>query len=257
MHKIGLKLWSINTDYYYDEAKRLYNAGVFDYIELYIVPDTLDKIARWKSLGIPFSLHAPYIIHQVNLASKENEKYNLEIYKQVQKYAESLSAIYVVIHGGIEGYIEETIRQLNLIKKNFKTKLLIENKPYISPIGNKICRGATIEEIDKIIKKVNCGFCLDIGHAICTANYLNKDIYSYIKEYNDKFNPECYHFSDNDSSSITDRHLHFGDGNFDFTRILNIIDDDKNITIETRKNSKILLSDFYNDANFLKGIICK
>ena len=45
MYKKGLKLWSVNTDYYYDEAIRLYSEGVFDYIELYVVPDTLEKIS--------------------------------------------------------------------------------------------------------------------------------------------------------------------------------------------------------------------
>ena len=50
MYKIGLKLWSTNTDCYYNEAIRLYNDGVFDYIELYVVPDTLDTLQKWKKL---------------------------------------------------------------------------------------------------------------------------------------------------------------------------------------------------------------
>ena len=51
MYKIGLKLWSINTDYYYDEAKRLYDEGVFDYIELYVVPDTITAIGESAFAG--------------------------------------------------------------------------------------------------------------------------------------------------------------------------------------------------------------
>ena len=257
MYKIGLKLWSINTDYYYEEAKRLYDEGVFDYIELYVVPDSLDRIAKWKNIGIPISLHAPHFMHEVNLALKEKEKYNVEIYRQVQQYAKSLQAAYVVIHGGIEGCVEETIRQLNLIKKFLSTELLIENKPYIAPIGRKICRGAIIEEIGQIIQETHLGFCLDIGHAVCTANYLNQDIYSYIGEFNRKYNPTCYHFSDNDSKSIIDQHLHFGDGNFNFAKIIDVIDTGKNIAIETKKNSKTDLKDFQKDADLLKGIICK
>ena len=52
-YKKGLKLWSINTDAYYNEAKRLYAEGVFDYIELYVVPNSLDTLAKWKELHYP------------------------------------------------------------------------------------------------------------------------------------------------------------------------------------------------------------
>ena len=51
MYKRGLKLWSVNTDYYYNEAIRLYNEGIYDYIELYIVPDTLDTLPKWKRVN--------------------------------------------------------------------------------------------------------------------------------------------------------------------------------------------------------------
>ncbi len=50
MYKRGLKLWSCNTDFYYEEAKKLYNQGIFDYIELYVVPETLETLPKWKEL---------------------------------------------------------------------------------------------------------------------------------------------------------------------------------------------------------------
>ena len=50
MYKRGLKLWSVNTDYYYDEAIRLYREGKYDYIELYVVPDTLFTLQKWKEM---------------------------------------------------------------------------------------------------------------------------------------------------------------------------------------------------------------
>lgn len=73
MYKIGLKLWSRNTDYYYDEAIRLYNDGVYDYIELYVVPNTTDTIEKWKKLDIPFIVHCPHFAHGFNLAKIENK----------------------------------------------------------------------------------------------------------------------------------------------------------------------------------------
>lgn len=48
--RIGLKLWSINTDFYYEEAKKLYNQGYFDYVE----PITI--LSKPKRIEITISL---------------------------------------------------------------------------------------------------------------------------------------------------------------------------------------------------------
>ncbi len=75
--EFGLKLWSINTDYYLAEARRLYEKGVYSYIELYAVPHTLEHIEKWKKLDIPFVIHCPHSAHGFNLASKESESEHL------------------------------------------------------------------------------------------------------------------------------------------------------------------------------------
>lgn len=251
MYKIGLKLWSINTDYYYDEAKRLYDEGVFDYIELYVVPDSLDRIAKWKNIGIPISLHAPHFAHNVNLADAEKLDYNKAIYEEVEIYRQSLNAMFTVVHGGMNGSITETIRQLNIIKpKNF----LIENKPYKVPLpdGNfRYCRGFSIEEIARIITETNCGFCLDIGHAICSANSQKIPPYEYLKNFYD-LKPLSCHLSDNFIDSELDGHLNIGKGTYDMNRILKIIYNVKYLALETKKNSKFDLNDFKEDVKYIK-----
>jgi hypothetical protein len=48
--KIGLKLWSINSDLV-PETVQLYKKGYFDYIELYVVPGTYSlSIDKWGEL---------------------------------------------------------------------------------------------------------------------------------------------------------------------------------------------------------------
>lgn len=255
--KLGLKLWSTNTDFYYNEAKKLYTQGYFDYIELYVVPNSINTIEKWKQINIPLTLHAPHFMHKVNLADKEQERYNFFVFDQVKTFAEALNAQYIVIHGGIEGNLQETIRQLNLIQKKFNSTLLIENKPPYTPLGEQLpCRGAIYEEITEIMDATNLNFCLDIGHAICTANFLGIEPYSYVFLFN-TLSPICYHFSDNFISDTTDKHLHFKEGTINFSKILSIISPDKNIAIETKKNSKINLNDFVNDCNYLRGLLCK
>lgn len=252
---LGLKLWSINTDYYLEEAKKLYNEGWFDYIELYMVPGTINTIEKWKMLrtenGIPFTLHAPHFVHGVNLADVQKERFNIEVFKEVDKFREEMNAEYVVVHPGIEGNIDETLRQLDIIKPQ---KMLVENKPFVAPLyPDKECRGARIEEIKKVLENFDCGFCLDVGHALCTANSLKIPQYGYLKGFN-SLNPDCYHLSGNYIDSEMDAHLHFNQGNYDLRKIFDIINTDKNIAIETNKNSKESLVDFVEDVTIIRGL---
>ena len=250
MHKIGLKLWNINTDYYYDEAIRLYNDKIFDYIELYVVPGHLDLIDKWKKIGVPFDIHAPHFAHNMNLSKKEYERDNYTKYIEVREYADSLNASVIVFHGGINGDYRETARQI----KNFNdSRILIENKPYqpLRMTEDNKCVGSKYEEIKYIMEESGCGFCLDIGHAICSANSQGIEPYSYIEKLV-IFNPKRIHLSDIDISSKYDQHLNYGKGNLDFKKILSIVPKDVNITIETSKGSKVNLNDYVQDVNYLK-----
>lgn len=250
--RIGLKLWSKNTDYYYAEARRLYKDGWFDYIELFVVPGTTDTINKWKILrsdfDIPFALHAPHSMVGVNLADKSLETSNAKAYEEVAMFADALSPKFTVVHAGINGTIEETIRQLNVIRPK---NILIENKPYKTIYGEPICRGSSIEEIKKVLEGYNCGFCLDIGHAICTANANSIEPYGFVEEFQ-QFLPSCYHISDNDIHGDIDKHLHIGQGNYDVKRIFCIIDTANDIAIETIKDSGNNLNDFTNDVQNIR-----
>ena len=255
MNKIGLKLWNINTDYYYDEAIKLYNNKVFDYIELYIVPGYLDLIDKWKRIGIPFDIHAPHFAHNMNLSKKEYEKDNYAKYNEVKEYADVLGANVIVFHGGINGDYKETARQI----KGFEDdRILIENKPYqpLRMTEENRCVGSKYDEIKYIIDESGCGFCLDIGHAICSANSQKIEPYLYIKILS-KLNPKRIHLSDIHVNTIYDEHLNYGNGNLNFSNVLNIIPKGINITIETVKKSKHNLDDFKEDSNLLKDYIKK
>jgi len=126
MHKIGLKLWSVNQNYI-DEARRLFLEGVYDYIELYVVPESLSFLPIWEELRIPFVSHAPHFGHQVNFADANKIKYNRKLIEETQLFADRLKARYIIVHPGVNGVIEETSRQLKKIRDS---RILIENKPY-------------------------------------------------------------------------------------------------------------------------------
>lgn len=253
MNKIGLKLWNINTDFYLNEANKLYQNGIFDYIELYVVPGYTNKINNWKKLSIPFDIHAPHFAHHMNLSKKEFKEANYDKYKEVKLYADELNAKVIVFHGGSGGDYKETARQLADFNDN---RILIENKPFqpLAFVKEPYYVGAKYEELKYIIDNAHCGFCLDIGHAICAANSFHIEPYSYIEKLV-TLNPLRVHLSDIHTDTTLDEHLNYGLGNLDFEKIIRLLPTDINITIETNKKSKDNLDDYKKDAEFLKNII--
>jgi endonuclease IV len=253
MYRLGLKLWSINTNYYHKEAVRLYEKGIFNYIELYIVPNSLEFTSIWKNLEIPFIIHCPHFAHGFNLAKKSKRAYNLEIYKQVKEYADILDAKYIIFHGGIDGNIEETADQLAKFREK---RALLENKPFVALpncMGGNYCRGFNFEEIKIVKDKSNCGFCLDFGHAICAANYQSKRRLSYIAELM-RLQPSMFHLTDlREVNSVYDSHLHLGTGQLDIKEIAKFLPKNAIVTIETEKKSKFDLNDFVDDCLFMKN----
>lgn len=254
MNKIGLKLWNINTDYYLHEAKKLYEGNLFDYIELYIVPNNLDKLEKWKTLNIPFDIHAPHFEHRMNLSSYECFHNNIQLYKEVKLYADELKSKSIIFHGGTDGDYKETAEQLNNINDK---RTLIENKPYktMPYIDGDKYVGSTYEEIKYIMDKTGCGFCLDIGHAICSANSHKIEPYQYIKNFL-TLEPQKIHLSDVENiDTEIDSHCHYGTGGVNFDSILKLIPKEVPITIETSKDSIFNLDCFVNDVSFLKDKI--
>lgn len=255
--KCGLKLWSINTDNYYEEAKKLYNNRMFDYIELYVVPKSLEYLNKWINLNIdysiPFIIHCPHFAHGFNLAKIEKKESNLEIYKEVKEYADRLNAKYIIFHGGIDGNIEETANQLASFNE---TRALIENKPFVAlpnRMGGKFCRGYNVEEIKLVKDTANCGFCLDFGHAICAANSQKLDVYEYCRQFL-KLNPNMFHLTDKDDiTSPYDSHPHLGTGQLDINKIKQMLPEGAMVTLETNKNSKEYLNDFLGDVECMKN----
>lgn len=249
MTKIGLKLWNVNTDFYLDCAKKLYQEGVFDYIELYVVPNHLNTLKAWEKLDIPFDVHAPHCAHGLNLSKPELFENNKKLYEESKIYADALSCDAFVFHGGSGGSYQETARQL----ASFNDKrIILENQPLetLAFVHEPYYVGASVKEIAYIMENTEVGFCLDIGHCMCAANAFHINPYSHVEQMN-AFKPKRIHLSDIHTDTTMDEHCNFGSGNLDFNRLFSIIDT-HHITIETNKKSKTDLNDFKVDVCFLR-----
>ena len=259
MYRVGLKLWSVNTDAYLREAERLYADGVFSYIELFVFPDAMEKLGAWRRLheemSVPFVVHNAHAAAGFNLADRSAAARNRKIYSQTRRFADALEAKYVIFHGGVDGSIEESTRQLKALEE---PRALLENKPLVplqNSAGVKQCRGATAEELGYVLAEVGCGFCLDVGHAVCSAASQGLEPYAYVAELSRRFAPAMFHLSDVlDMSSPYDAHPHLGTGALDIARLKReLFPGDAVISIETVKDSPTDLGDFVQDTRRLRN----
>lgn len=257
MPKIGLKLWSSNL-HYAEEAKKLYDKKIFDYIELSAIPNTFKNTADvWKSLNIPYIIHAPHFMQGLNFSNKEKESHNMLLAMEAFDFADKLNAKYIIFHPGIGGDFKETARQ---IKKLNDKRIIIENKPYNVAVyekgltENDICVGYSPQQIKYIAETANIGVCLDIGHCFCAANSIGKDKYEMLNEFL-SLKPKMFHISDGDINSPTDKHYLIGHGSYDFQKIFSLLPKDITITLETEKPSKDDLDAFVADSVNIRKFI--
>ena len=250
--RVGLKLWSVNTGAYIREAQLLYDRGEYDYLELYAVPGTTGLLAEWKQLKIPVVIHAAHFKHGFNLAKAGCAARNREIYDEMRRFADALDARFIIFHGGTFGCIEETARQLASLEE---ARALIENKPAITRNEGKIleCRGAFVEEIRHVIAETGCGFCLDIPHALCAANYLGRNQLEMLQEFN-ALRPAMYHLADMmDATQLIDDHTQLGQGILDMrSYIPTVLQPGAMVTIETNRLIRDSLVEFEREVAWLR-----
>lgn len=250
MFTFGLKLWSLNKNYI-QEAVRLFECGIYGYIELYVVPDSYQgMIEAWKALPIPYVIHAPHSGHGMNLAKRAALEANMKMAREAQRFADALRAEKIIFHPGIGGEIQETAFQLRHIND---ARILIENKPYFSLYDASICTGHSPEEVEYAIQETGVGFCCDIGHAICAANAKRMNPFTFFEAFL-SLHPQMYHLADGDWTGIEDRHWHLGKGTFPIQQLILHIPSHSLMTLETEKESDTLLNDFVCDFEFIHGL---
>ena len=249
MRKLGLKVWSVNMDYF-EDAVRLYEEGKCDYIEVYVIPDSYSYANKWKEIKAPYVIHAPHYKDGVNLALKEKREYNQKIAEESKRFADVLGSDKIIFHPGAHGNLEEIIKQLKSVNDG---RALIENKPYLGIGGKILFHGAAYEDIEAIMKGSEAGFCLDFGHAVCAANNFKIEPMEFLIKMN-KLSPSMYHLTDGDYKGVIDRHDNYGSGTFPLKEMLKIIPDGAIVTNEASKKYKDSLSDFIADAENFRNI---
>lgn len=253
--KYGLKLWSTNNKDLFKEAIQLFEKKEIDFIELYVVPDSLElrKADFLDDLkNIPITIHAPHTGHNFDIFALNDSK--TEIFKeQIIKVADFLDSKFIIVHAGVGE--SELIFKENIKKINDK-RILIENMPKIG-LNGELCFGYSFEQL-KFIS--GCGFdiCLDLAHAIKSAISQKMDYKEFIKKIISDLNPFYFHISNGKLNNEKDEHKNLFDGEFDIKWIketLLELEEKKDIYLvfETPKKENALLNDVKN-INYFRSI---
>jgi sugar phosphate isomerase/epimerase len=246
--KIGLKLWSINSDLV-PETVKLYKKGYFDYIELYVVPRTYAlSIDKWASLKVPFVIHCSHSGHGFNLADAKLRETNKLKFEEVKAFTDTLKSNCIITHLGNNGLLDETIAQLNAISDN---RICAENKP-LEGLKGEVCVGCLPDEIQKVLQETRIkGFVLDLGHAFYAANSIGTNPYDFIERFL-KLNPKMFHLSDGLINSTKDCHYNLGEGNFDLAKMISYIPKDSKVTLEIPYNFDSQFMQFKQNVKYVK-----
>jgi len=246
--KFGIKIWSINHQWFADLIKA-YKEGEFDFVELYAVPGTFDpdKLSILRDSGLPINIHAPNE-HQLNLAKDSSS--NIDIFKEVVKFANFFDSEYIIIHCGTGD--DETMLQNNLDKISDQ-RIVIENVPHKSLIGDEPLFAYSFERVDNLLKKNCFSFCLDFGHAIKSAKSQGIDQLTFLKRLL-SLRPKVFHLNDGSIDEEKDEHLNLGAGGYDINIIKRLIKNSSTrmLVFETPKNGGIE-NDFIN-MDFFRGL---
>lgn len=237
--KFGLKLWSINTDLI-DQAVSLIDNKTFDYIELFVVPDT--QISPFL-IDVPYIIHIPHEKFGVNIGDPAAKEYSLQKINESITWADLLNAKHLILHAG-HGSMQHAT---DLLRELSDSRLLIENMPKVGLDGEAMI-GYSPEQIEELLGNSDMGLCLDFGHAVKAAVSLGVDYKEYVQGFMG-LEPKVFHMSDGTLGKEKDEHFNIGEGEYDFRYLLQCINDNPFgfVTIETpRLNQKSLDEDIQN-----------
>ncbi len=255
MMQIGLKFWSTNSEPHRQAAIALAERGIYDFLEIYVVPGSLDRLECWREVPIPKVIHAPHLVHHFNFADARLAESNRRVFGEVQRYADELGAELIVCHGGTGGTPAETVRQLRALHES---RILLENKPFwqhpdLMPAGDRHCRGAVFEEFVRMVNELNVRTCHDVTHTVCMANSLKLDPWREIARF-ETTRPVLHHLSDlTTANDELDMHDGIGEGELDWEHALRLIAPDARLTLETPKHSPDNLDDFASEVRLIRS----
>ncbi|MFA6533498.1 MAG: hypothetical protein WCT22_05930 [Patescibacteria group bacterium] len=251
--KYGLKIWSTNKKELFKEAVQLFEKKEVDFMELYIVPDSLGNTELLNELkNIPTTIHAPHSEHNFDVFKLNDSK--VELFKnQVIKTADLLNSKAIVVHA--EAGDSQEIFKKNISLINDK-RILIENMTKVG-INGELHFGHSYEQL-KFIKDCGFNFCFDFSHAIKSAISQGLDYKEFIEKLIVELSPSYFHICGGKTNIEKDEHGDLFDGDFDIKWMKKILlklteEKDIHLVFETPKSGDGLENDIKN-INYFRSL---
>ena len=246
--KFGLKLWSINTNLI-DQAVSLIDNKTFDYIELFVVPDT--QISPFL-IDVPYIIHIPHEKFGVNISDPVAKEYTMQMINESIAWADRLNAKHLILHAG-HGSMQHAT---DLLRGLSDSRLLIENMPKVG-LGGEAMIGYSPGQIEELIGDGDMGTCLDFGHAVKAAVSLGVDYKEYVQGFMG-LEPRVFHVSDGGLSGERDEHFNIGEGEYDIGFFMGCVGEmraDRLVTVETPRLNPNSLGDDIRNCKHLENIL--
>lgn len=251
--KYGLKLWSTDKKELFEEAVLLFSKKEIDFLELYIVPDSLKESSVLNILkDISTTIHAPHAEHGFDVFTLDDSK--VEMFEnQVIKTADFLNSKFIVVHAALGDSQEAFERN---IKKINDPRILVENMTKIG-LEDEICFAHSYLQL-KLIKDSGFNFCFDFSHAIKSARAQNLDYKEFVEKLIAKLEPSYFHICNGALNIFKDEHKNLFDGEFDLKWIKSLLlklaeKKDIYLVSETPKGEKGLENDMKN-INYFRSL---
>lgn len=202
-----------------------------------------------KDFSLPFVVHAEHMGFKKNIADSSIEKENIESINFAIKIADLVNSKKIILHPGkiLNKFCTES-QSLKILEKFDDNRIILENLPNKN---NGLCD--TPKNTLDFLNKSNKRLILDINHAIQTAIKNKVDYLSYLDDFI-KIKPAHYHFGGQTiHTNDNNTHLSFKDSNIDHKKIIKLLPNSAEITLEV--TSDIKKCEY--DLNYIRNIIKK
>lgn len=260
MRKFGIKVWSkdvVGNPAFFKACVEAVRDNKFGYIELFALPGSYEETKQSLKAEIgtlPVIIHAPHSKFGLDTGNAEAYESNCRKLKDSQQFADLFNADIIILHTGNgegDAYLDETIRQFKLINDS---RIAVENLPYLCTATYKNLHGTSPEQIKRVKSETGCKFCLDFSHAVCASNHYQRDVFADLAAYA-ALKPDMYHLCDGQFDEVLDKHMHFGDGNYDLGRLIrDYTSEDGLITMETGYGTPTGIEPWLSDIAYIRKL---
>ncbi len=240
--KIGIKIYPEP-----EKAEYCRKAAEFaDFIEVMAMPSV--DVSPFRLLGMPFTVHAPHLTFNCNLADSSLFAHNVKCLEDSIRAADILDARVIVVHPGtILSDDCDVKNSLKVLEQVYDPRISLENmippqddSPWLQSMSLTVPKDkpdvfSLAEDLAPLMELTKTGLCLDFAHACATAACLGKNYKDVIDDLV-KLKPNHFHLSGGFCENPWDGHLSIFEGDYPNDYFKSLMPDDAWVTLETPSN---------------------